>query len=213
MIIIKSYTWFVLVLSIASLTSIPTAISAQEPAFLDQVLNDRDCRNCYFISLEVSSIAYCGKVVVENDDLFSFLSTVNGLDFQGYNNYMKDLLRGGKPLILDGAVIGQEGLSLNIEGMGSNQFRIPKTNDDLERILAKGCIETLRQYFLDGEIDSKEKGSSRGCRGFLLNQKKGKLMIKKALPTEVEAALIAHLFDWQIPVRMDDISGRLVIGK
>ncbi|MEQ1607091.1 MAG: hypothetical protein ABL999_19675 [Pyrinomonadaceae bacterium] len=186
---------------------------AQDPAFFDRILNDRDCRQCYFVSLEVSSLQYSGKVIIENDELFSFIRDTKGLNGKEYSEFMKDLLMSGKSLMLDSAIPGAEGLSLNIKGVTKNQFRLLKSSDELEKTLAKGCIATVSRYFLDKSIDSMNGVSLQDCHAYIKDQKKGKLMSSIPLGAGEDATLIARLFEWQIPARIDDLSGRIVISK
>ncbi|MCZ2391532.1 MAG: hypothetical protein LC113_10700 [Acidobacteria bacterium] len=163
--------------------------------------------------MEVSSKSYSGKVIIENDELFSFVNDTRGLNEKEYSGFMKDLLMSGKPFILDDAIVGPEGLSLNIEGSSTNQFRLLRPSQELQKILAKGCIATIGHYFLDKSIDSNDNVSSQDCHAYISEQKKGNLMVKLPLAAGEDAALIAKIFEWQIPARIDDLSGRIMISK
>jgi len=162
--------------------------------------------------VEVASNAYRGKVVIETDDFFSFLNEANGLDPKEYKGFVKDLLKSGKPLIIKNAAVGPEGLSLNVGKLSINQFRIPKTDDtELKETLSKGCVATIAKYFLGNIAVVDTKAPS--CSSFVERQEEKQLMIRKSLDAGSDAALIAQLFEWQISVRLDDLSGRLVIEK
>ena len=195
------------------LTVLAVSAYGQDPAFFEKVLSYQNCRYCYFVSLKVSSNEYNGTVVIENDDLFSYLSESNDFDTMQYTKFMKDLLMSGRPLLLDNVVLGREGLTLNIKNSSKNHFRIPKANDDLEKTLRMGCVATVARYFLDKNFDSSDKALSQDCHDFIGTQKDKNLMISVPLGLGEETMLIARLFDWRIPVRIDDMSGRIVISK
>lgn len=69
--------------------------------FFDKVLNDFDT-NSYFIAPDVQSPSYKGRVIIENNNLYLFLSETKGLNKDKYRLFMKRVLVHHKSLKISG---------------------------------------------------------------------------------------------------------------
>lgn len=181
--------------------------------FYDKVLGFDDCRYCYFISLDVSSDEYTGKVIIENDDLYIFLNKTKGFEKEQYKKFVKELLVSKKPLILENATLDKENYFLNVDKVSEKKFRVLKDSDKFESFFSEGCIATVSHYFLNKSLNSEKNLNSQNCHDYVNNQKKDNLMIRTPLGIGEESSLISKLFEWEIPVRFDSFSGRIVIDK
>lgn len=191
------------------LLSIQTCFG-QSNKFYDTVLNYEKCRYCYFLSIDVESEKYKGKVVIENDDLYSFLSKTRGFNKNQYKEFMKDLLSNNKKLGIENASLDKTGFFINIKGISENNFRVVKDANDVEDIAAKGCVPIIVHYFLGQTLESIGNFVSEDCGEYVKKQKDNLLLINHVGIRE-QNAIISRLFEWQIPVRIDDLSGLLII--
>jgi hypothetical protein len=97
--------------------------------FFDKVLNDFDT-NSYFIALDLKSPYYKGRVIIENNDLFTFLQKTKGFDKEKYKTFMNRILTHHKVLRIKEKDIGASKFIkvdliesvLNIAGRGKNNF-------------------------------------------------------------------------------------------
>jgi len=71
-------------------------IFSQENLFHKKVLSDLNNRYSYFLAINISSTKYSGPVVIENGDLFLFLSTTKGINSIEYPILMNNLLTTNK---------------------------------------------------------------------------------------------------------------------
>jgi hypothetical protein len=200
----------ILVLSLLLLT--PQICFGQDSKFFDTVLEYERCRDCYFLSFEVESGKYTGKVVIENDDLFNFLSKTRGFDKTQYKEFARDLLVNKKKLVLDKSNVESDGTFLKIRGVSEHEFRVVNEIPYIEGISAQGCVAFVRHYFLAEPVESAVAPVSEDCREFIRKQN-GDLLIRSGLSTMERSIVINKLFEWQIPARIDDYSGALTIRK
>lgn len=184
----------------------------QSNKFYDTILEYERCRDCYFLSIEVASEKYSGKVVIENVDLFDFLNKTKGFDRKQYKEFVRDLLVNKKKLVLDKSNVGSDGTFLKIKGVSEHEFRVVNEIPDIEAISAQGCVAFVRHYFLAEPIESAVAPVSEDCREFIRKQNDD-LLMRSGLSTMERSVVIDKLFEWQIPTRIDDYSGLLTIRK
>ena len=80
-------TYSIILLSVLLLSS----CSTNNNAFYDKVLSDFGVTS-YFIALDISSSAYTGRVIIENNDLYNFMNKTKGWDKKSYGQKMKKIL-------------------------------------------------------------------------------------------------------------------------
>lgn len=177
---------------------------AQVPDYIDK-LGNLDCRNCYFLVLNVASPDYSGRVVIENDDMYLYMTETAGLDEKGYKEFIREHLLSVKPILLNTASVDKDSVFLQVGEKTKHNFRLLRANEKLNSFIAKGCRATLDFYF---EKENTRK-APQDCKEYL--NKFGPLSLRIALDSRDEASLIAALFDWKILVRIDDLSGYLRI--
>lgn len=68
-----------------------SSCSTNNSAFYDKVLSDFDINSC-FIAFDIKSSAYNGRVIIENNDLYSFLNKTKGWDKINYKSNMKKII-------------------------------------------------------------------------------------------------------------------------
>jgi hypothetical protein len=69
-------------------------------AFYDKILNDFDT-NSYFVALDIKSTSYKGRVIIENNNLYQYLSKTKGLTREKYQSFMRRILVHHKVLKID----------------------------------------------------------------------------------------------------------------
>jgi hypothetical protein len=79
------------VVILSLLLLILVSCSEKNPAFYNQVLGNFD-KHSYFIALDIRSDEFKGRVLVENNNLFTFLNKTNGWDKERYKSMMKRIL-------------------------------------------------------------------------------------------------------------------------
>lgn len=185
---------------------------SQERKFLDTILEYERCRDCYFLSIDVASEKYSGKVVIENDDLFDFLNKTRGLDKTRYKEFVKDLVINKKRLVLDKSSVKSDGTFLKIKGISEHEFRVVNEIPDIEAVAAQGCVAFIRHYFLAEPIETAVRPVSEDCEEFIRKQNDD-LLMRSGLSTMERSIVIDKLFEWEIPTRIDHYSGALIIEK
>jgi hypothetical protein len=106
--------------------------------FYDKLLNDFD-RYSWFITIEIKSSEYNGKVIIENDDLFYCLNQTQKLDKEQYKKIIKEKLENNSSI-----VIGKESLTK------WNFVKVP-TIERVNQNAKKGVDEFIKIYF-DGKV-------------------------------------------------------------
>lgn len=74
--------------------------SKNNSPFYNKVLSDFDSTS-YFIALDIRSPDYKGRVIIENNDLYSFLNKTKGWDKINYKSRMKKILVHSRVLDID----------------------------------------------------------------------------------------------------------------
>lgn len=183
--------------------------NAQDNSFLKTIIGDDECRTCYFISLDIESAAYNGRVVIENDDLFDFVKSTKKLSWGEYKEFAQELLAANQKLDLKGYDVRVNAeTALYIDKISENTFRIVPQIAELEIIASKGCVEFVKEFFIESAdaTKTKNKPENTNCREFVLSQNKSLSTVRKLSALE-ESFVIDKLFQWQIPVVNDHYSG------
>ena len=187
-------------------------VTAQGAGFLERVLGDDRCRDCYFIVIGVDSAPYTGKAVVENDALRDFLVKTEGVTETSYKDYAKNIiLSNGKLSIKDAYV--EDGAIRN-KNIGKYEFRVVDEFDEVESIALKGCVSFIKYYFKGESAETIQNSESTDCKEFIKSQNKDLSLTREGSSDfRKQSAIINRLFEWEIPIRMDHYSGWLTIRK
>jgi hypothetical protein len=183
---------------------------AQTSGFYERVLGHLDCRYCYFLVVNINSPGFDGKVVVENDALFAYLTTAGGVAKSDYKNVMLDYLRENRALTIKDAKPNGDKAYLIGKGIDKYQFRILEPSQIFEDNSSKGCVSLVRHYFspsLGDQFDNQEKN----CKKVIKTNGKD-LFFRPSAGMSEENNVIAKLFELEIPTHIDDISGSLIIS-
>lgn len=183
----------------------------QTDEFCDRVISLRDGRSNYFIPINVRSESFSGKVVVESYRLFDYLTATRGFDAKTYKSFMLKFLDENKELEMKGVTIDENRLFLSGENIKKYSFRVVESYQPFEVIYAQGCEELLQYYFAPSLGDSSEKGKSDCKQRIKLNGQD--LFMRPKFNLAEQNNVIAKLFEMDIPISLDDISGSLRIGS
>jgi len=164
------------------------------------------------VALDVFAGDFVGKVVVENDDLYSYLKKTEGFDKVRYKSHMKAVIAGGQPMVLRTAKIEKRGIYIEGKDIPENTFGVVRQFKDVDDIVSKGCETFIRYYFLGEELES-IKASAKSCAEIVNNAKEPLNYKRELLDTSKRNSIISKLFEWQIPARIEDISNDLVRVK
>lgn len=166
---------------------------SQTDEFYTKVLEDsRYGRNSYFVSLEVKSQKYTGKVIATNGDLYLFFYKTRKFNQEQYKSFMLKLLSNKEALQLKQTTLDMDGYFLKVKGFKRLIFMPVNKNDKVQEVAVKGCKEFIDYYF-EYLNDGYE--------------------LKNNLGFEERNAIINKLFEWQIPSFISDIPGLLTIRK
>jgi hypothetical protein len=186
-----------------------TVSHAQDNWFLRTILDDDYCRTCYFLSIEVESNAYNGRVVLEKDDFFDFVKSTRGLGRSEFKEFAYDMLTNNRKLNLQEHEVNvNKDTALSIGTISENLFRIVPQIPEFEEVASKGCIEFIKEFFIE-DADIKETNNNSKnveCREFVLGQNKNLSTVRRLSAIE-ESFVIDKLFHWQIPVINDHYKG------
>jgi hypothetical protein len=69
----------------------------KDPEFFNKMLGDFN-KHSYFIAIDIRSDEYRGRVIVENNDLYTFLNKTRGWDTQKYKYMIKKIIIHGRTL-------------------------------------------------------------------------------------------------------------------
>lgn len=187
------------------------SIYAQKETFYKKVVNDLDCRgDCYFLSLEIVSESYSGRVVVENNYLFDYLRTTKGFDRPAYESFMLKFFRENQKLTMPGVIREDRGIFLIGKDVKDLTFRIAETSQAVETIAQRGCKYLIQYYFVPLLKESKENENC-DCKQYI-KQNARDLLMKNSVGFVEQSNVISKLFDMEIPIQRDDISGSLRIA-
>jgi len=183
----------------------------QENPFLDGIFGYDCSRYCYFLVLNVDSDSFVGKVAIESGNLFLFVKKTKGFDRKGYVKYVKDLITNGKTLFLENTMTDEHDIFLQIKNTSIGKFLLVYDNRQMDQDFSGNCIEFVTRYFLP-ENNGSTDVDNLTCRQFIKNHKHI-LRLNQPLGLKKEAVVISKLFDWEIPVRKEHLSNRLIIDK
>lgn len=110
----------------------------KDTSFYQKVINDFD-RYSYFISIELHTSNYNGKVIIENDDLYNYLQQTHKIDKEKYKTMIKEKLLNHLSLELS-----------NNNQSQSNFIKVPEI-ESVNTIAKKGIDEFIKTYF-DGKV-------------------------------------------------------------
>lgn len=187
--------------------------AAQNKEFIEYILDDFECRSCNFVVLEVIAGDFVGNVTVENDDLYSYLEKTEGFGKVQYKTYVTSLIQSNQSLVLKNASLDDSGYFIKIKGSTDREFQVVLKYDDIDEIASKGCETFVRYYFLGEELESIRNPSGKSCTEFV-NSRKGPVGYERGLlGTFRKNSVIDKLFKWQIPVRIEHHTNRLILLK
>jgi hypothetical protein len=128
-----------LILSFYLLFILNQGVFGQEHSFFERVLNNFS-RQSSFISFEVESKNYSGKVLMENRRLFYFFHKTEGFDVEKYKLFMKKLLLNKT--------------KLKVSDKTLEEWQFVKTEDVkiVNDYAAKGHEEFLHYFFQDNVL-------------------------------------------------------------
>ena len=187
-----------------------SSIFGQTKEFYEKAIGTIQCRDCYFISLDIESKSYSGKIVVDNYALFSYLESVKGLDKQAYKSFMVNLFQDNQPLPMENVNIDETGSFLVGKKFEPYTFRIVETSQTFDAISAQGCTEILKHYFSPEIVEHKTDKTS-DCKKLIKLNKKD-LFLRPKFDLIEQNNIISKLFEMEIPISLDDISGSLMIA-
>ncbi|MDR2037079.1 MAG: hypothetical protein LBQ60_04070 [Bacteroidales bacterium] len=102
--------------------------------FIKKIISDFD-RYSFFVSIEVESPEYRGRVIIENDDLYHYYNQTQNIDKKKYQEIMHRML--------------QKELTLKIKNEDFNRFNFFKVLNDATIIAntQKGVDNFIKVYF------------------------------------------------------------------
>lgn len=184
-----------------------TVSRAQNDSFLRTIVENEGCRTCYFLSFEVESKVYSGRVVIDSFRFFRFVDSTQKLDENGYKSFALELLTSNRKLDLTSYDVRVNRTALYIDKIAENTFLIVPEIPEFEAIAAKGCVEFITEFFVENATSAKTgEWKKTDCRKFILSQSED-LELNRRLSTLEQSFLINKLFQWQIPVVIDHNSG------
>ena len=182
----------------------------QTAEFCELVIDYQHGRNGYFVPIQVKSKSFSGKVVVESYNLFDYLTATRGFDTKTYKSFMLNLLKEKQQLDMKGVSIDDRGLFLAGKNIKERTFRIVESSQAFEVIAAQGCEQLIRYYFSPELGESIDKTVTSCKEKVRLNAQD--LLIRPRYDLTEQNNVIARLFEMDIPIYRDDISGSLTIG-
>ena len=193
---------FVLVLSCSTY--------GQTTEFLERVISYRDGRSNFFIPINVKSESFSGKVVVESYVLADYLKETRGFDAKTYRSFMLSLLKERQALEMKNVVIDHKRCFLSGKNVKEGSFRIVETSQAFEAVFVQGCDQVIRYYFSPSLPQLSENRKS-SCKD-IVKQNGADLFIRPRYDFDEQNNVIVRLFEIDIPVYRDDISGSLEIA-
>lgn len=182
---------------------------AQDSRFIDRLWETPSCRSCYVLSIDVISDAHSGRATIDSGKLFTFLMKTRGLEGNQADDFVRTLLQKKQALRLENATL--DGNYLNVAGSSRHEFRIVQPDKKVDEITGMGCANFIRYYFLNETPLPKIETASKNCRELIRDQKRDLILTRTDIGITGMNSLINSLFEWQIPVMIDHISGLPVI--
>lgn len=142
-------------------------------AFFEKVSNDFD-RYSFFVSIQLNKSDSKNVFIIENDDLYNFMQSVQNLSKEQYQNMIKDKLKNNLPLV--------------IQSPSSYFIKVPNV-PSVDVNAKKGIDDFIKTYFDNGKV------------------------LKDGITDDERTAIIQKLFEWEIPSKIDDETGYLVIFR
>lgn len=183
------------------------SVFGQTKTFYENILGS-SCWDC-FIALNIKSESFSGRVVVENAELFNYLKDTENLNEKKYKTFISELIKNNRALKMTGIKKDDSGNFLIGNKIQNRTFRVIIASKNFETIAAKGCDDLLDHYFsilLKNKLQEKSD-----CRERIKLNGDDLLMYPKFDLIE-QNNVIAKLFELEIPVNLDDISGSLKIA-
>lgn len=183
---------------------------SQTIEFCERVIGYRDGRSDYFIPINVKSETFSGRVVVESYNLFDYLKATKGFDAKAYKSFMLNFLKEKQELVMKDATIDDRGFFLSGKNVKESSFRIVESSQVFEIVFAQGCEQLIRYYFSPSLPEANEKGKSSCKERVRLNGQD--LFIRPKYDFAEQNNVIVRLFEMDIPIHRDDISGSFKIA-
>ena len=190
--------------------SLSCSAFGQTNGFCETVLTRYEGRSDYFIPINIRAKSFSGKVIVENYNLFDFLKATRGFNLKTYRSYMLDILENNKEIDMKNVAIDAKGFFLFGKNVKENTFRIVGSSKIFDMVFAKGCNELVRYYFSPSIVEPNEKGQS-GCKENIKRNGQN-LFIRPSSDFAEQNNAVVRLFESDIPVSRDDISGSFTIA-
>lgn len=154
--------------------------------YINYILNDHSSYSC-FITITIQDVTEIKrKVIIENYVLYRYLNEKEGIGQKKYQETIKRTLLYGEMLKIKDTLRWEEG------------FGEYRKDSVLEKVSQNDISSYLTTLFDE--------------KGYLIRKfdEKGYFIPNNTINTN---ALICKLFEWLIPVRIDDITGDLYIEK
>lgn len=188
--------------------------STRDELFFDGVTKV-DCRDCPYVSLNVSSDKYSGRVVISSGLLARYVMETKGLSEKQYLKFIKKLLRNNSSLALENVKMERSISQLTIarkpkvESIYNTEYRfdIPIPMDEVSSVASKGCRAFIKYYFLEEDIENESPSDLEDSYKFI-NERNKTLFLRSSSSAYPELATIVNqLFDWRIRVDFEHYSG------
>jgi hypothetical protein len=115
-----------------------TAIQdSPDSLFLDVILHDRR-NNSFYLAININNPDYNGRAIIENVDLYYFLSRTQGIDFPEYTKTMKEILLRNDTLQLD---------QQSWESLGKRKFQRVQDYEEVQSYTQQGVHSFLEHFF------------------------------------------------------------------
>ncbi len=113
-------------------------------SFDDVVMDSESCvSSCYYLSIEVESRAYSGRVVITSRNVFSFLKLRADLHGGDHRETARQLLENNMRLDLNEYEVRvNAGTALFIDGISENLFGIVPKIPEFEAVASRGCVDS-----------------------------------------------------------------------
>ena len=122
----------------------------QDTALYDKALDDMR-KNSYFITLNIQSSNYTGRVIIENLELYYYFKQTKGYSVESYKDFMTKNLSNKEILRLDN-------IDLNKWG-----FIKSPDNNRVNKYATKGLEEFIKQYFEKKVIKKRVNDTERNA--------------------------------------------------
>ena len=184
--------------------------SGQSPDFFDRVIVDAYGPTNYFIPVQIRSESYSGNVVIQSGDLFEYLKATRGFNARAYKSFMLKLLKEKQPIAIKGVKTDKSGFFLTGKPVKERTFRVIKPSQAFETVASQGCQRLIHHYFWPDVSESNTANEATCIENIKYNRQD--LLIRPRYDLAEQNNVIARLFEMEIPISLDDISGSLKIA-